>query len=52
MLENYILNNEFTESKPKVENYSEKSESMNISQGKLVLAADYVAPEEVSAELQ
>ena len=40
---NYILNNEFTESKQKVENYSEILESMNITQGKLVLGLDVLS---------
>lgn len=40
---NYILNNEFTESKQKVENYSEIIENMNITQGKLVLGLDILS---------
>lgn len=40
---NYILNNEFTESKQKVENYLEISENMNITQGKLVLGLDILS---------
>ena len=40
---NYILNNEFTESKQKVENVREIQESMNISQGKLVLGLDVLS---------
>ena len=35
--ENYILNNEFTEKKQKVDNIAEKFENMNIVQGKLVM---------------
>lgn len=39
-IENYILNNEFTESKQIVENIKEVTETMNITQGKLVLGLD------------
>ena len=42
-IENYILNNEFTESKPIVENAKEITENMNITQGKLVLGLDITA---------
>ena len=34
--ENYILNNEFTESKQNVENVKEITETMNVTQGKIV----------------
>ena len=40
---NYILNNEFTESKQKVENFYEIEENMNITQGKLVLGLDLLS---------
>lgn len=36
-IENYILNNEFTESKEKVENITEITEKMDVTQGKLVI---------------
>lgn len=39
-IENYTLNNEFTENKQIVENVKEIQENMNISQGKLVLGLD------------
>lgn len=39
-IENYILNNEFTESKQIVENIKEVTENMNVTQGKLVLGLD------------
>ena len=39
-IENYILNNEFTESKQIVENIKEITENMNITQGKLVIGLD------------
>lgn len=39
-IENYTLNNEFTESKQIVENVKEIQENMNITQGKLVLGLD------------
>lgn len=42
-IENYILNNEFTESKKNVENIKEITENMNITQGKLVLGLDVTA---------
>lgn len=42
-IENYILNNEFTESKQIVENIKEITEKMNITQGKLVLGLDITA---------
>ncbi len=40
---NYILNNEFTESKQNVENINEIQEKMNITQGKLVLGLDILS---------
>ena len=40
---NYILNNESTESKQKVDNYNEKQEKMDISQGKLVIGLDILS---------
>ena len=40
---NYILNNEFTESKQKVENIREIEENMNITQGKLVIGLDILS---------
>lgn len=42
-IENYILNNEFTESKQIVENIKEVTENMNVTQGKLVLGLDITA---------
>lgn len=39
-IENYILNNEYTESKPKVEKVNEIQETMDVTQGKLVLGLD------------
>ena len=39
-IENYILNNEFTESKQIVENIKEITENMNVTQGKLVIGLD------------
>lgn len=39
-IENYILNNEFTESKQIVDNVKEIQESMNVTQGKLVIGLD------------
>lgn len=39
-IENYILNNEFTESKPQVENIAEITEKMDVTQGKLVIGLD------------
>ena len=42
-IENYILNNEFTESKQIVENISEITEKMNITQGKLVIGLDILS---------
>ncbi len=41
--ESYILNNEFTESKQIVENVSEISEQMEVTQGKLVMGLDIVS---------
>ena len=41
--ESYILNNEFTESKQIVENVSEISEKMEVTQGKLVMGLDIVS---------
>lgn len=40
---NYVLNNEFTECKQKVEKYSEIQENMNITQGKLVIGLDILS---------
>ena len=42
-IENYILNNEFTESKQIVENANEISEQMDVSQGKLVMGLDILS---------
>lgn len=42
-IENYILNNEFTESKQIVENVKKISEVMDVTQGKLVLGLDIVS---------
>lgn len=42
-IENYILNNEFTESKQIVENINEISEKMDVSQGKLVMGLDILS---------
>lgn len=42
-IENYILNNEFTESKQIVENVNEISEKMDVSQGKLVIGLDILS---------
>lgn len=42
-VENYILNNEFTESKQKVENVKEIEEKMDITQGKLILGLDILS---------
>ena len=39
-IENYILNNEFTECKQKVENVNEIIENMDVTQGKLVMGLD------------
>jgi predicted Zn-dependent peptidase len=39
-IENYILNNEFTEVKSKKENVKEIEEKMNVTQGKLVIGLD------------
>jgi len=41
--ENYVLNNESTESKTKVENVQEITESMDVTQGKLVIGIDVMA---------
>ncbi len=41
-IENYTLNNEFTERKQIVENVKEIQENMNVTQGKLVLGLDIV----------
>jgi predicted Zn-dependent peptidase len=41
--ENYKLNNEFTEIKQKVDNPNEIQESMNITQGKLVIGMDVLS---------
>jgi predicted Zn-dependent peptidase len=40
---NYILNNESTESKQKVDNISEIKEKMDITQGKLVIGLDIIS---------
>ena len=42
-IENYILNNEFTESKQIVEKVNEISEKMDITQGKLVIGLDILS---------
>jgi predicted Zn-dependent peptidase len=42
-IENYKLNNEFTEIKQKVDNPKEIQESMNITQGKLVIGMDVLS---------
>lgn len=42
-IENYILNNEYTESKQKVENIKEITENMDITQGKLVMGLDILS---------
>ena len=42
-IENYILNNEFTESKQIMENINEISEKMDITQGKLVIGLDILS---------
>lgn len=42
-IENYILNNEFTESKQIVENTNEISEKMDVTQGKLVIGLDILS---------
>ena len=42
-IENYILNNEFTESKQNVENINEISEKMDVTQGKLVIGLDILS---------
>ena len=39
-IENYILNNEFTENKPNVEKVNEIIEKMDVTQGKLVIGMD------------
>ena len=44
--ENYILNNEYTENKPKVDKVKEIKESMNITQGKLVIGLDVLSKQE------
>lgn len=45
-IENYILNNEFTESKQIVENPKIISEKMDVTQGKLVIGLDIVSSQE------
>lgn len=42
-IENYILNNEFTESKQIVENTNEILEKMDVTQGKLVIGLDILS---------
>ena len=42
-IENYILNNEFTESKQIVENANEIIEKMDVTQGKLVIGLDILS---------
>lgn len=42
-IENYILNNEYTESKQKVENIKEITENMDITQGKLIIGLDILS---------
>ena len=44
--ENYILNNEYTESKQIVEKSNEIQESMDITQGKLVIGLDILSKQE------
>ena len=44
--ENYILNNEYTENKQIVDNVSEIKESMDITQGKLVIGLDVLSKQE------
>lgn len=44
--ENYILNNEYTENKQKVDNVQEIKESMEVSQGKLVIGLDVLSKQE------
>ena len=45
-IENYILNNEFTECKENVENINEVIEQMDVTQGKLVIGMDVKASSE------
>lgn len=45
-IENYILNNEFTESKQIVENIKEVIDNMNVTQGKLVIGLDITSKKE------
>lgn len=42
-IENYILNNEYTESKQNVDNIKEITEKMEVTQGKLVIGLDVVS---------
>lgn len=42
-IENYILNNEFTESKQKVDNIKNIEEKMDITQGKLIIGLDVLS---------
>ena len=42
-IENYVLNNEYTESKKIAEKVNEVTENMNVTQGKLVLGLDIVS---------
>lgn len=44
--ENYILNNEYTENKPKVDKIQEIKETMDITQGKLVIGLDVLSKQE------
>ena len=44
--ENYILNNEYTENKQKVDKVQEIKESMDITQGKLVIGLDVLSKQE------
>ena len=44
--ENYILNNEYTECKQKVDKIQEKQEEFDISQGKLVMGLDIFSKQE------
>lgn len=44
--ENYILNNEYTECKQKVDKPQEKQENIDISQGKLVIGLDIFSKQE------
>ena len=49
--ENYILNNECTEVKPKVDNPDEIQEKMDVTQGKLVIGLDILSKQENLANI-